>query len=102
EFFDERRDIIANPTVIAEVLSESTEAFDRGEKFIRMREWNPTLRDYLLIAQDQPRIEHYSRQEDSSWLLREYAGLDAVVALPAIGCVLKLSDVFDRIAFDLD
>lgn len=99
EYHDEHRDIILNPTMIGEVLSPATEAFDRGEKFRRLQTWNPTLSDYLLVSQDQPRIEHFSRQPDGSWSYRFYAGLDAVVPIPSIQCVLKLADVYDRITF---
>jgi Uma2 family endonuclease len=67
EYHDAHRDIILNPTVIVEILSPSTEAFDRGEKFSRYKTWNPTLKDYLLVSQVEPRIEHYCRQGDDSW-----------------------------------
>ena len=59
QFHDQFRDILLNPTLIIEVLSNATEAFDRGEKFRRYRTWLPTLRDYLLVAQDKPLIDHY-------------------------------------------
>jgi Uma2 family endonuclease len=98
-YSDDQKDIVLNPTAIAEVLSASTEAFDRGEKFNRYQEWNPSLADYLLISQDQPQIEHFSRQPDGSWNYRRYTGLDAVVVIPSIHCTLKLADVYDRIEF---
>ena len=78
-FFDDRGDIILNPTTIVEVLSPSTELFDRGEKF--------------------QLVELYRRQPVDSWILQEAAGLDASVVLPAIGCTLKLADVYERIEF---
>lgn len=65
EYHDEFRDVILNPKVIIEVLSDSTAAFDRGDKFHRYQLWNPTLTDYILVSQDMPRVEHYVRQEEA-------------------------------------
>jgi len=65
QFHDQVRDVLLNPRVIVEVLSPSTEAFDRGEKFRRYRAWLPTLSDYVLVAQDRPLIDHYHRQEEA-------------------------------------
>ena len=102
QYHDEVTDMILNPAVIAEVLSESTEKFDRGEKFERYRLWNPTLTDYLLISQDKPLVEHYTRQPDGSWLLREHRGLDANLSVESIRCNLKLAEIFDRVEFPND
>ncbi|MSQ93299.1 MAG: Uma2 family endonuclease [Gemmataceae bacterium] len=99
EFFDEEHDIIMNPTVIVEVLSPSTENFDRGEKFQRYRSWNPSLQDYVLIAQTRPFIEHFHRQSDETWNMHEASDLNTAVVLPSVGCTLRLADVYDRIAF---
>jgi len=99
EYPDAHRDIILNPTAILEVLSASTEAFDRGEKFTRYRRWNPTLTDYLLVSQDRPQIEHFIRQPSGRWAFDTYEGLDAEVPIPSIGCTLKLADVYDRVTF---
>ncbi|HWY85286.1 MAG TPA: Uma2 family endonuclease [Gemmataceae bacterium] len=99
EVLDEHRDVIINPVVIAEVLSNSTEAFDRGEKFHRYRTWNPTLKEYLLISQTKPQVEHFVRQPNGTWNMREFTGLDATVTLTSIPCVLKSADTFDRVVF---
>lgn len=99
EYHDKHRDVILNPKTIVEVLSDSTEAFDRGEKFIRYQKWNPTLTDYLLVAQKEPRIEHFTRQPDGTWTYQMHTGLHAQTAIDSIGCILKLADVYDRIAF---
>jgi Uma2 family endonuclease len=99
EFFDEHRDVITNPVAIVEVLSKSTEAFDRGDKFQRYRTWNPTLQDYLLVSQTKPHIEHFHRQPHGGWSVEDYVGLHTAVALSSVPCVLKLADVYDRIAF---
>jgi Uma2 family endonuclease len=99
QYHDEHADVILNPTVIVEVLSPATEAFDRGEKFRRYQMWNQTLSDYLLVSQDRPQIEHYARQAGGSWSYDRAEGLEASVAIASIGCTLRLVDVFDRIEF---
>jgi Uma2 family endonuclease len=99
EYDDDHRTVIRNPAVIVEVLSPTTEAFDRGRKFDRYQMWNPTLTDYLLVSQDEPRIEHYTRQPDGSWRYTSTPGLDAAVTVSSIGVILRLADVFDRVTF---
>ena len=98
-FLDEHTDVLTNPTAVIEVLSPSTEAFDRKEKFDRFERWNPTLTEYLLVSQDQPRVEHYTRQPDGRWLLAKHFGLEAVCMVDAIGCRLPLAEVYDRVTF---
>jgi Uma2 family endonuclease len=97
-FEDQHVDTLLNPTVIIEVLSDSTEAYDRGEKFAHYRALE-SLTDYLLVAQDQPRIEHFRRQPDGQWLYSAADGLDSQVAIANIGCVLQLAEVYERVAF---
>jgi Uma2 family endonuclease len=99
EYHDAFQDVILNPKVILEILSESTEAFDRGEKFTRLQTWNPTLTDYLLVSQKVPQVEHYARQADGSWSYRRITGLDASVVITSIACTLRLVDVYDRLTF---
>src|SRR5205807_1202065 len=99
QYHDQARDVLLNPTVIVEVLSPSTEAFDRGEKFRRYRAWLPTLTDYVLVAQDRPLIDHYHRQEDGTWALRALEGLHTHVHLETISCTVPLADVYERIVF---
>ena len=99
QFHDQAQDVPVNPAVIVEVLSPSTEAFDRGEKFHRYRAWLPTLTDYLLVAQHRPLIDYYHRQEDGTWVLRTLEGLQAHVHLGTIGCTVSLADVYERIVF---
>ncbi len=69
---DEYKDVLINPSVVIDILSKSTEEFDRGEKFMRYRNWNPTLNDYILVSQDKPVVEHYVRQENGTWISPEY------------------------------
>ncbi len=97
-YHDEHRDVILNPKVIIEVLSESTEAFDRGEKFQRYQVWNPSLTDYLLVSQARPLIEHYARQA-SGWFYRFHAGLQQSVVIESIRCELRLANIYERVAF---
>ena len=99
EHHDAHRDIILNPKAIFEVLSPSTEAFDRGEKFTRLQTCNPTLTDYVLVSQDHPQIEHLQRKADGDWTYRLHQGLEANVSIASITCTLKLADVYDRVVF---
>lgn len=85
-------DILTDPTVVIEVLSPSTEAYDRGKKFGLYREI-PSLRDYILVHTGAVLVEHYSRQTDS-WLFREYSGLEASVHIASIDCTVALSDLY--------
>lgn len=95
-FEDAEVDTLLDPVLIIEVLSESTEADDRGAKFLHYRNL-ASLRDYLLIAQNEYRIEHYARQDGNRWLLSEYVGLDEGVALTSIDCTLILRDIYERV-----
>ena len=88
--------------MIIEVLSDSTEAFDRGEKFRRYRTWLPTLSDYLLVAQDKPLIDHYRQVAANRWELVSIEGLETSLHLESINCKLNLVDVYDRIVFPRD
>lgn len=99
KFNDNFRDIVLNPTVIIEVLSESTELFDRTDKFFRYRMFNVTLTDYILVSQYKPQVEHYIRQENNNWELVTYFGLDKTLIIESIGCSVKLSEIFDRVKF---
>ena len=96
-FHDDKRDVLVNPTVIFEVLSRSTEGYDRGEKFLQYRTHLASLKDYVLISQNKPRIEHYARQPDGQWPCKEVEGLDGELYLPSIDCRLQLADIYARI-----
>ncbi len=98
QFTDEQKDTIVNPTVIAEVLSDSTEAYDRGKKFEHYRRI-PTLREYLLVSQKEPQIEQFVRADSGQWLLGEEQGLEASLRLASLGIVLPLAAIFARVAF---
>jgi Uma2 family endonuclease len=100
QFEDAHVDTLLNPTVLIEVLSPSTEAYDRGGKFAHYRKI-ASLCEYLLVTQDQPSIERYLRQGDV-WLLTEAVELDATVSLESIGCTLNLREVYDKVLDDAD
>jgi Uma2 family endonuclease len=100
-FADEQKDTLLNPTVLMEVLSESTEAYDRGKKFEHYRTL-ASVSDYLLIAQDQHKIEHFMRQTDNRWLFVAYTNLDDVVEIASIACALPLRDVYDKVELSGD
>lgn len=95
---DEHQDNLLNPIVIFEVLSPSTERHDRASKFESYRRIE-ALREYVLIAQDGYRVEQYRRQEDTTWIFSEKLGLTDVLKLPAIGCELRLTDIYSQVQF---
>jgi Uma2 family endonuclease len=97
-FHDQHRDVLLNPTVIIEILSASTEEYDRDEKFRRYRTHIETLQDYALVSQTIPWIRLYSRHHQG-WLFTDAAGLEEAIYLPSIDCRLLLAEVFDRVAF---
>jgi Uma2 family endonuclease len=93
---DKHVDTLLNPVLIVEILSISTEAYDRGEKF-QHYQFIPSLAEYILIAQNKIRVEQYLRQTDKTWLYSEYQNLDEVVKLESIGCELALKDVYAKV-----
>ncbi len=97
-FEDEHGDVLLNPAVIFEVLSPSTEACDRGEKFSRYKVIE-TLTDYVLIAQNRPHVEHLARQPDGTWSCPALDDTAAVITLESIKCRLPLADLYDRVVF---
>jgi Uma2 family endonuclease len=99
QFTGDTPDTLANPTLIVEVLSPSTESYDRGTKSQHYRELD-SLQEYLLIAQDSYRVEHYIRQQDGPWLLKDAVGIDAALELASIGCTLSLADVYEKVTFE--
>jgi Uma2 family endonuclease len=96
KFEDRNLDTLLNPLVIMEVLSPSTEAYDRGKKFEKYRQLE-SLQEYLLVAQDRAHVEHYRRQNDGKWELSEASDLDSSLLLPSIECQILLRDVYDKV-----
>ena len=97
-FEDQDVDTLLNPTLIIEVLSESTESYDRGRKFSHYRTVE-SLREYVLVAQSECRIEQYVRQSDGKWLYTESSDPDASLELTSIACRLPLTLVYRKIEF---
>lgn len=89
-------DVLVDPVVIVEVLSPSTADYDRGKKFELYREIS-SLKDYILTHTETPWVEHFSRQSDSTWIFREYQGLEASVAIPSLECIIPLARVYREV-----
>ncbi|MBI2761285.1 MAG: Uma2 family endonuclease [Chloroflexi bacterium] len=94
-FETDQLDVLTNPALIVEVLSETTEAYDRGLKFAHYRQ-RASLKEYVLVAQDRISVEHYVRQGEQ-WVLTEATSLDDSIELPSIGCTLALRDVYEKV-----
>ncbi|MFO1352206.1 MAG: Uma2 family endonuclease [Gammaproteobacteria bacterium] len=95
---DQRQDTLINPLLIIEVLSESTEAYDRGDKFGHYQKLE-SLQEYILVSQSNPKIECFTRQTDNTWLYVSIMGLDAILRLATIECELRLTEVYERVEF---
>jgi Uma2 family endonuclease len=95
---DEEENTAPNPRFIAEVLSDSTKNYDQGEKF-RFYRTIPGFSDYLLIAQDSIRAQHYQRRSDSAWILREFTSELDKIQLDSIECRLDLGALYERVVF---
>jgi Uma2 family endonuclease len=91
-------DTVTNPTAIFEVLSHSTEGYDRGEKFRQHRQM-PSLQEYILVSQRLPRIEQFLRGPNDEWTLRTAEGNDARLTLPSLKVVIELKDIFAGVDF---
>lgn len=97
-FDDEEKDTLINPDLIVEVLSASTEAYDRGEKFEYYRRIE-TFTEYVLVAQDKPHIEQFFRQANGQWLFTATSGLESFIDLTSVGCKLSLDEIYDKVGF---
>lgn len=98
-YSDKYKDNLLNPLLIVEILSPSTEAYDRGEKFFRYRKLE-TFKEYLLISQHTPHIDHYFKQETNKWILSESDGLEDTLKLPTLEITLSLSRIYEKVKFD--
>jgi len=97
-FHDSHRDVLTNSVVIVEVLSDSTEAYDRGRKFFYYRQIE-TLTDYLLVSQNEPYVDHHSKQADGRWVINSAVGLESSLVIATIDCTLLLAEIYDKIPF---
>jgi Uma2 family endonuclease len=98
-FDDSYKDTLLNPTVVIEVLSPSTAAYDRGEKSENYRQI-PSLQAYLLVSQDRMHVEYYSRQPDNSWRFAEFKRTADRFVLAAVQCELALEDVYEKVTVE--
>jgi len=96
QFLDDRRDTLLNPSAIFEILSPSTEAYDRGQKFELYRSL-ASLTEYLLVSTERVSVELFSRQPDGRWLMTAAQNLQDTIELPATGCRLLLADLYEKV-----
>ena len=99
QFEDDHVDTLLNPTVLIEVLSKSTEGYDRGEKFEPYRKL-PSLRAYIFFSQEAVHPERFVRQEAGRWEFTEATGTAASLPIDALGAALELAEVYDKVSFD--
>ena len=97
-FADGEEDTLVNPTLLAEVLSDATESYDRGDKFEHYRRI-PSLQAFLLVSQRKPALELFLRGSSGQWTLHEAAGLEAMLEIPPLQLTLPLQEVFANITF---
>ena len=98
-FYGESQDVITNPSFIAEVLSPSTELYDRGDKFRKCQRLL-SLKEYLLVSQSEMLVELYKRQDDGTWNLRGIDLPDELIQLPSIECKVRLGDLYQKVEFE--
>ena len=96
-FEDDVFDTLLNPIVIVEVLSPSTEAYDRGDKFAHYRQLQ-SLQEYILVSQDKVRVDHYVRHA-AQWILTDFQEPDQQLPLTSIQCELPLQEIYERVPF---
>ena len=99
EFEDDQFDTLTNPTVLFEVLSDSTESWDRGGKFRQYRDI-PSLKEYVMVTQDRASVERYIRQTDGGWLLQEIESISASVRFDSINVMVPLAEIYRNIRFE--
>ena len=97
-FGKNRQDTIVNPLMIAEILSDSTEKYDRGDKF-RMYRTIPSFQEYLLISQTAMQVEKFTKNESNQWVLSEYAGKDTKIIFDYFEFEISLDELYDRVEF---
>jgi len=99
DYWKNRRDTVSRAEVIIEILSESTQDYDRGAKFENYRSL-PELQDYILISQDKVHVEHFEKQAPQKWLLNEYQSLEDKLNIAQFDEVIGLADIYEKIIFE--
>ena len=98
-YAENRQDTVINPIAIAEILSDSTEKYDRGDKF-RMYRTIPSFQEYLLISQSAMQVEKFTKNDSQQWVLSEYAGKDSKITFDSFEFKISLDELYDRVEFD--
>lgn len=98
-FYEKRNDTVVNPVLIVEVLSDSTESKDRGEKMLAYRTLN-SLREYVLVSQDRPIVEQYTKTADGNWIHKATIGLKSGVRFESVEIELTLEEIYHRVEFE--
>lgn len=101
QFQDDVHDTLLNPILLIEVLSETTESYDRGKKFQHYRSIE-SLQEYIMVSQDEARVEKYVRHGDGFWLLSEAVGIHSEIEFSSIECCILLSEIYDKVDFSDD
>ena len=96
EFEDETNDVLLNPIVIFEILSDSTEAYDRGEKFAHYQLLD-SLVEYILVSQYSCRVEKFQRRDDNAWIYSAFQEMEDIVKLESVSCELPVSEIFRKV-----
>lgn len=99
EFYNKRKDVLTNPVLIIEVLSPSTENYDQGKKFTQYRSL-PSFKEYVLISQNEAKVETWYKQEENVWRISNAKGLDASIQLYSLDISIKLSDIYYLVDFE--
>lgn len=96
QFADDEKDVLLNPLLIVEVLSDSTEKYDRRKKFLYYQEIE-SFREYLLVDQNSPLVQHFVKQSDGGWLCTRIEGLDKSITFSTVNCTIALSDIYAKV-----
>ena len=99
KFYQNRRDIVENPKMIVEVLSKSTEEYDKNDKFLTYRNIE-SFEEYILISQNRPAVQQFRRGENGSWIYRATIGLKSKVLLESVETEISLEDIYDLVEFE--
>ena len=97
-FADDLGDTLINPTLVLEVLSPSTEAYDRGFKFSQYRTLD-SLKEYAIVSQAEPRVEIFRRQPTGEWLFSDWIGMESLRRFDSVGCTVAMKDIYDKVTF---
>ena len=98
EYEDEHNDVLLNPVVLIEILSDSTEAYDRGDKFSHYQDI-PSFTEYILVSQYIFKMERFTRQPDNSWVYTIYQGKEDILSVETVDCALPLAEVYRKVRF---